>query len=187
MSDWARAMWCLQTRDPCSISSSSLGGSYVPDRTFTNPSLSSDFIHKPETSRVGLGEIPALLFEFPGDLHGISVDAQDGERPLRRYLGAWVARNRTCPRASAAGGTHWHSPFSSRFRPGLRFDFAALYDTHGGILVQPAIRWKPSGGITVETFYNYLNSHLAAQQRQQQHHRELDFASEVGVRLGYQF
>ena len=41
-----------------------------------------------------------------------------------------------------------------------RADLAVLYDTGGGILVQPALRWKPNGTYTVEAFYNYVNGKL---------------------------
>lgn len=164
--------------------------SYTPDRTFTNPSLSSDYIHKPELSTALVMEkyqrfsssFPATYMVFQW-MHKTESDL------FGRYLGGMGG---TESNAATGFGGGWNAlafAFQQPF-PGLvwRFDFAALYDTHGGILVQPAIRWKPNGGITVETFYNYLNSHLAGTNNANNNIiGTLDFASEVGVRLGYQF
>ncbi|MGA2841276.1 MAG: DUF1302 family protein [Steroidobacteraceae bacterium] len=164
--------------------------SYVPDRTFTNPSLSSDFIHKPETSTaLVLEKYQRFSSSFPATYMVFQWMHKTESDLFGRYLGGMGG---TESNASTGFGGGWNAlafAFQQPF-PGLvwRFDFAALYDTHGGILVQPAIRWKPSGGITVETFYNYLNSHLAGTNNANNNIiGTLDFASEVGVRLGYQF
>jgi hypothetical protein len=163
--------------------------SYVPDRTFTNPSLSSDYIHKSEVSTALVMEkyqrfsssFPATYLVFQW-MHKTQSDL------FGRYLGGMGG---TEANAATGYGGGWNAlafAFQQPF-PGLvwRFDFATLYDTHGGILVQPAVRWKPSGGITVETFYNYLNSHLSHSNSNNNIIGTLDFASEVGVRLAYQF
>ncbi|MGO8855162.1 MAG: DUF1302 family protein [Steroidobacteraceae bacterium] len=167
-----------------------LEASYVPDRTFTNPSLSSDFIHKPETSTaLVLEKYQRFSSSFPATYMVFQWMHKTESDLFGRYLGGMGG---TESNAAGGFGGGWNAlafAFQQPF-PGLvwRFDFAALYDTHGGILVQPAIRWKPSGGITVETFYNYLNSHLAGTNNANNNIiGTLDFASEVGVRLGYQF
>jgi hypothetical protein len=164
--------------------------SYVPDRTFTNPSLSSDYIHKPEVSTaLVLEKYQRFSSSFPATYMVFQWMHKTQSDLFGRYLGGMGG---TESNASTGFGGGWNAlafAFQQPF-PGLvwRFDFAALYDTHGGILVQPAIRWKPSGGITVETFYNYLNSHLAGTNNANSNIiGTLDFASEVGIRLGYQF
>jgi len=55
----------------------------------------------------------------------------------------------------------------------------------GGLLVQPALRWKPAGQYTVDAFYNYLNGHIG--QMNNNIVGTVDYADEVGIRLGYQF
>ena len=40
----------------------------------------------------------------------------------------------------------------------VRDRVAALIDVQGGVLVQPGVQWKPRGNITVNAFYNYLDS-----------------------------
>ena len=66
-----------------------------------------------------------------------------------------------------------------------RADLAMLYDVQGGVFIQPTLRWKPNGAITIDAFYNYLNGHLGNQN--QNIVGTLDFADEVGLRLAYQF
>jgi len=124
---------------------------------------------------LGPGEVTSASHRASGDLHGISVDAQDAERPVRALPGRHGRDESNASTGSAADGTHWRSLSKqtvSRPRRALRFRPRLVMPPYGGILVQPAIRLKPSGGITVETFYNYLNSHLAGtQQRNSNHHR----------------
>ena len=63
---------------------------------------------------------------------------------------------------------------------------AALVDPRGGLLLQPAVQWKPRGNITFNLFYNYLNGDLG-KNRNDNLVSTIDFAKEVGVRIGYQF
>ena len=66
-----------------------------------------------------------------------------------------------------------------------RADLAVLYDTQGGVLVQPALRWKPNGDVTVDMFYNYVNGHLS--NRNANSLSTVDYADEITLRIGYQF
>jgi hypothetical protein len=62
-----------------------------------------------------------------------------------------------------------------------RFDFAMLWDPEGGYLIQPGLRWKPSGNWTVEAYANFLdgdNDDMLG---------TLEWGDEIGLRLGYQF
>lgn len=63
---------------------------------------------------------------------------------------------------------------------------AALVDVRGGLLFQPAVQWKPRGDITFNLFYNYLNGDLG-KNRNNNLVSTIDFADEIGVRIGYQF
>ena len=56
----------------------------------------------------------------------------------------------------------------------------------GGILLQPAVRWKPNGRFTVEAFYNYLNGRLGGNPNNNVV-SSLDYANEMTLRLVYQF
>ncbi len=72
--------------------------------------------------------------------------------------------------------------------PGLvwRADFALLYDTRGGLLLQPALKWKPSGNWNVEFYYNYLDVTLSSDENENII-QTVDFADEFGLRVAFQF
>ena len=64
-----------------------------------------------------------------------------------------------------------------------RTDFAFLYDTEGGYLVQPGIRYKPSKSISAELFANFVgggDDNMDAMST-------FDFVEELAFRLTYQF
>lgn len=67
-----------------------------------------------------------------------------------------------------------------------RADFALLYDTRGGLFIQPAVRWKPTGAVTVEAFYNFTDGELSGNPNENVV-STIDFADELGLRVGYQF
>ncbi len=154
--------------------------SYVPNRTFTNPSLSHDYIQKPEVSTALVMEkyqrfsqnFPAtyLVFQWmhksQSDLFGRYVGGMGGSESqvAQGYGGGWNAL-----------AFAFQQPFPSLV---WRFDFAALYDTKGGILVQPAVRWKPSGGHHgggILQLSERPSRGQRHQRQQQQHHRHSRF------------
>lgn len=66
-----------------------------------------------------------------------------------------------------------------------RVDLALLYDVKGGLLVQPALRWKPQSAWTFQVFANFIDT---------VHGNPLDntlstveFADEITTRVEYQF
>ena len=160
---------------------------YVPNRTFTDPSLTVDFLRKHEwTADFVLEkyqrfskELPATYFVFQGiyksesDLFG-------------RYLGGMGGDQNTVAPGYGGGFKALAFAFQQPF-PQLiwRADFAILYDLKGGMLMQPAVRWKPNGHFTAEAFYNFLNGHLGNPNKNII--GTVDFADELGLRLGYQF
>lgn len=62
-----------------------------------------------------------------------------------------------------------------------------LYDTRGGILVQPALQWKPNDVVSVQAYYNLLDGNLGGANANSNIIQTLDYADELGLRLGYQF
>jgi hypothetical protein len=69
----------------------------------------------------------------------------------------------------------------------FEYSVAALIDVQGGVLVQPAVQWKPQGNITVNLFYNYINASVWGGNANKSFLSFIDFADEVTLRLGYQF
>ncbi|MGK2913863.1 MAG: DUF1302 family protein, partial [Porticoccaceae bacterium] len=62
-----------------------------------------------------------------------------------------------------------------------RIDMSVLYDFNNGYLFQPAVRYKPSGAWTVETFVNVVDG------KKDSIFQPFDFMDDVTVRLTYQF
>ena len=67
-----------------------------------------------------------------------------------------------------------------------RIDFAGLYDVNGGLLLQPGIRWKPTGSITADINYTYINGKVHGNPNNNAL-STLGFADEITFRVGYQF
>lgn len=67
------------------------------------------------------------------------------------------------------------------------YSAAALFDLQGGLLLQPGLQWKPRGNMTVDLYYNYINDHLWGNNSNRNLMGLIDYANELGVRLGYQF
>ena len=61
-----------------------------------------------------------------------------------------------------------------------------LYDTGGGLLIQPGVRWKPNQRLTVEGFYNYINGKLNGNPTNNAL-STADYVKEFTLRVGAQF
>ncbi|MDD3444582.1 MAG: DUF1302 family protein, partial [Zavarzinia sp.] len=119
--------------------------SYTPDKTFTAPSLSQAMLVKDEWTMALVFEknhrfsqnFPATyivfqyLFKSESDLFG---------RPLDGYGGS-----ATGAATGVDGGYHALALAIQQPSPTLewRFDFTALYDLRGGVMLQPGVKWKP--------------------------------------------
>jgi len=160
---------------------------YTPDRTFTDPSLRQAFLKQSEFTTALVVEkyqrffsaVPATylvaqwLHKTRSDLFGRSLRGQGGDQQT-------VA-------PGVSGGYDavvfaMQQPFPQLI---WRADLAVLYDTQGGVLIQPAVRWKPNGDVTVDMFYNYVNGHLSNSNSNSL--STVDYADEVTLRIGYQF
>lgn len=69
----------------------------------------------------------------------------------------------------------------------FEYSIATLIDVQGGVLAQPAVQWKPRGNITVNLYYNYVESKAWGDNENNTILSFIDFADEVGLRFGYQF
>ncbi len=64
-----------------------------------------------------------------------------------------------------------------------RADLAVLYDTEGGYLIQPGLRWKPNRSFTVEAFANIVDGSNDNQDMLS----SLQWTDELALRLTWQF
>jgi hypothetical protein len=160
--------------------------SYTPDKKFTALDLSPDYIVKDEwvTSLV-LEKYQRFSEAFPATFFIFEWMHKSESDLLGRHL-------------SGLGGDKTHTPrggeddrgwdglvfaFQQPF-PNLvwRADLSVLYDLNGGIFIQPAVRYKPSGAWTVEAFVNFIDSKDNASI-----FSTTDWADDFNLRVGYQF
>ena len=161
---------------------------YTPDRKFTNTSLSRNYIEENEViAALVLEKYQRFSQEFPAtymvfqwmhrtesDLYGrhLSGMGGNGYKIADGVNGGWNGLVFAMQQPSPS--LNW------------RFDGAILYDTRGGILVQPAMRWTPNTVWNVEVFYNFINGRLHGDDNENIM-QTLEYADELGVRAGFQF
>jgi hypothetical protein len=161
---------------------------FTPDRRFTNVTLSRNYIKEDEWITALVVEkyqrfsqnFPAtyLVFQWmhrtESDLYGRHLDGMGGTADM-------IA-------PGVSGG--WNGLVFAMQQPSQtlrwRFDGAVLYDTRGGILVQPALRYTPSTTWNVEVFYNFINGNLHGDDNENIM-QTLEYADEFGLRAGFQF
>lgn len=161
---------------------------YTPDRTFTAPSLTKDFDERSEW-------ITALVMEkyqrFSQNFPATYMVFQWEHRTESDLYGRLLeGMNGTSSNTAAGYGGGWdglvlavQQPFPNLV---YRVDGAVLYDTRGGLLAQLGLRWKPTGPISLEAYYTYVNGRLTGNANDNII-STIDYAKEVGIRLSYQF
>lgn len=160
---------------------------YTPDRTFTSPDLGKNFITKPEwTTALVMEKYQRFFQSFPATYMVFQYLYKSQSDLYGRYLGGFDASLNKLPQG--IDGFHAFAFALQQPLPNLiwRFDVAALYDIQGGLFVQPAVRWKPSGNWTVEAFYNYINARLNGNPYKNIFGGAQN-DNEVTFRIGYQF
>lgn len=162
--------------------------SFTPDRTFTGTSLQQSFMK--DDAFVG-----ALVMEkyhrftqaFPATYLVFQYMYRDTDDMFGRHLSGYGGSQ--AGEGKGIDGAHYLAfAFQQPFPQDIyRIGFAALYDPRGSILVQPGIKWKPSGAWTLEAFYSYINGSLGSANPNETLLSTVDFADEVTVRIAYQF
>lgn len=161
--------------------------SYTPDRTFTNTTLSRNYIK--DDAWVG-----ALVMEkyyrfsqyFPATYLVFQYMYRNVDDLFGRHLSGYGGTE-TQSATGVDGANYIAFAFQQPFPQDIyRIGFATLYDPRGSILVQPGIKWKPSGALTIEAFYSYINGDLGDNPNETLL-STADFADEVTLRIAYQF
>lgn len=160
--------------------------SYTPDKKFTANDLSERWIEEDEWVWSLILEkyhrftdaFPATFFVFEwmhkteSDLLGRHLSGLGGDtyrRPGKAY------EDRGWDGLVFA----FQQPFPSLV---WRADLSVLWDLNGGLFVQPAVRYKPSGSWTIEAFANFIDSKDNASI-----FSTTDWSDDFTVRLTYQF
>lgn len=67
------------------------------------------------------------------------------------------------------------------------FSIAMLLETEGGVLIQPGYKYKPSGAVTIELFYTYIDGDTFGDTITDSTVSTVSFADELTLRLTYAF
>lgn len=162
--------------------------SYTPDKTFTSPSLGKDYLVEDEyTSALVLEKYQRFSSSFPATYLVFQWMHRSETDLFGRHLSGMGGTVNNAP-TGVDGGWNGLVLAAQQPFPGLvwRVDAAILYDTRGGLLFQPAVKWKPSGNWNVEFYYNYLDGSLGGDENTNII-ESIEFAEELGIRVAYQY
>lgn len=167
-----------------------LEATYVPNRKFTNTSLSRNYIDQDEwTSALVMEKYHRFTRAFPATYFVFQYMHKSQSDLFGRHLSGFGATPEESVSTTGGidGGSNYlvfafQQPFPSLV---WRADFAALYDAEGGLLLQPAVRWKPNGKFTVEAFYNYIDT--VSGNPNSNALSTAEWADEFSMRISYQF
>ena len=161
--------------------------SYTPDKTFTPIDLGQEYIVEDEyTTALVLEKNQRFSQSFPATYLVFQWMHRSESDLFGRHLSGMGGTANNAP----TGVDGWdglvlavQQPF-----PGLvwRADLSVLYDTRGGVYVQPALKWKPSGNWNIEMFYNYTDGDLGGDENENII-QTIDWVDEFGLRVAYQF
>lgn len=160
--------------------------SYTPDKKFTANGVGLEFIEEDEwvTSLV-LEKYHRFSENFPATFFIFEWMHKSESDMLGRHLsGLGGDKNRLPTGGEENGGWDglvfaFQQPFPSLV---WRVDMSVLYDLNGGYLIQPAVRYKPSGNWAIEAFANFIsaddNASIFA---------PIEWSDDVTLRISYQF
>lgn len=177
----------LMTSEPGSILDQLITrfeATYTPKRTYTNTSLSRQFIEHSEwiTSFV-MEKHQRFSPDFPSTYMVFQWMHRTQSDMFGRHLSGMGANADRLPE----GQNGWDAIAFALQQPfpnlTWRADLAVLYDLKGGLLIQPAVRWKPNKRFTMEAFYN----HVDGQHKNDNIISTVGYARELTVRAGFQF
>ena len=161
-------------------------GSYTPDKKFTSPSVSSDFIVEDEwVTSVILEKYQRFSDSFPATFFIFEWMHKSESDLMGRHLSGLGGDINHLP----GGGEQdrgWDAlvfAFQQPF-PNLtwRMDMSVLYDLNGGFFFQPAVRYKPNSDWTVEAFANIIDATNSGSI-----FAPVEYADDFTMRLTYQF
>lgn len=175
--------------------------SYIPDRLFTEKSLSRNFIKSDEmvTDLVmekyhrWFDDFPATYMVFQAihktdsNLFGQHLGCQGGTGGSPGTVAADVnPKTKQCSKQSG-GSTDVVLAFLQPFPNYIyRLSGAALLDVDGGLLVQGGFRWSPGNDLTFDFIYNHINGNLYGDPNSNAL-QNIDWADEFVIRAAYQF
>ncbi len=158
--------------------------SYTPDKKFTAPSLSQAGITADEWVFAGvLEKYYRFSSDFPATYMVLQYLHKSESDLFGRHLSGYGGSAEDDP--SGVDGYNAIAFALQQPSPSLewRYDFTALYDLRGGVLLQPGVKWKPDGDWQVDVY----SSLFLTNDDNKNALSTLDYADEVFLRLTRQF
>ena len=159
--------------------------SYTPNKSFTN-ALRHQFVEDDEVLTTFVLE---KYHRFSNDFPATYLVFEWHWRSESDLLGRNLSGLGGNPRKRPGGGEDdrgWHGWVLAFSQPSpalkWRFDVAFLYDEHNGYLLQPGVKWKPTGNFTVEAFINIIDGNGT-----DSIFNPFDQSDDLTFRVGYQF
>lgn len=159
--------------------------SYTPNKSFTH-ALRTNFLEEDEIlATLVLEKYHRFSDSYPATYLVFEWHWREETDLLGRHLSGLGGSltNRPGGGEDSRGWNGWVLAFSQP-TPALkwRFDTAFLYDEHNGFLLQPGVKWKPTGNFTVEAFINFING-----DGNDSIFDPYDQSDDLTFRVGYQF
>ena len=161
-------------------------GSYTPDKKFTTPGVSRDYLsHDEWVTSLTFEKYQRFSDDFPATFFIFEWMHKSESDMLGRHLSGIGGDANHLP-GNGETGRGWDGLVFALQQPfpnlTWRLDLSVLYDLNGGIFIQPAVRYKPTGDWTIEAFANIIdannNGSIFA---------PMEFSDDLTVRLTYQF
>ena len=161
---------------------------YTPDRTYTDPSLRTDFRKTDEyTISIVADKWHRFFNDFPGTYIVFEAMTKNRSDLVGRLLEGYGGDKDHVAPGKKGNANYFVFGFLQPWPNKLyELELATLYDPDGGVFIQPGLRWHPGHDITVEGFYNYINGHLYGKPNNNVI-AGLEFAEEFTLRFSYQF
>ena len=163
--------------------------SYTPDRTFTPIDLGHEFTTEDSIVAALVAEkYYRFSPDFPATYFVLQYMHRNVDDMFGRLLTGYGGSRTKMPQGIESANYvafAFQQPFPQDV---YRIGFAALYDTKGSVLLQPGIKWKPNGAVTVEAFYSYIDGCTSVCSNPNNTLLStIDYADEATLRLTYQF
>lgn len=171
---------------------------YTPERTFTNPTLSTQEIKEDEyTVALVVDKWHRFSESLPGTYIVFQALTKNRSDLVGRHLSGYgrvgldglSPGDTTTVKDAKTGNASYIvfgflQPTANKI---FEIELATLIDLDGGILFQPGLRWNPGKGLTVEAFYNHIDGNLWGDNPNTNMISSLDFADELSLRVTMQF
>ncbi|NYZ16127.1 DUF1302 family protein [Azospirillum sp. RWY-5-1] len=153
--------------------------SYTPNKSFTNPSLGAPIVRDEVAASLNFEKYHRFSDDFPATYMVLQYLYKSKSDLFGRYLGGFGGDESKTP----TGDHSFHAlafavqqPFPNLI---WRADLSILADLEGGVMVQPALRWKPSADWQVDGYATLFHS----AENNRNAIDTVNWASEIGLRF----